>query len=107
MGMTPEQMQQLQDQMQQQSSSSSQDSPGGKANDKNQNKKAGKEDKKGKKNTLKKGVDGLLDGGDADWFKNLSKLQPGEIEDALQNVPAEYRDLVREYFSELSKEAKK
>ena len=32
---------------------------------------------------------------------------PGEIEDALQNVPAEYRGLVRDYFSELSKEAKK
>ncbi len=106
MGMTPEQMQQLQDQMQQEGRSG-QNTPGGKVNDKNQNKNPGKEDKKGKKNTLKKGVDGLLDGDDADWFKNLSKLQPGEIEDALQNVPAEYRGLVREYFSELSKEAKK
>ncbi len=106
MGMTPEQMQQLQDQMQQEGSEGS-DSPNGKVNDKKQSKGQRKGDKAGKKNNQKKGVDSLLDGGDADWFKNLSKLEPSEIEDALQNVPAEYRGLVREYFSELSKEAKK
>ena len=105
MGMTPEQMQQLQDQMRQ--NNSGLNMPGGTASDKNQNKNPGRDDKRGRRNTLKKGAKGLLDGGDADWFKNLSKLQPGEIEDALQNVPAEYRELVREYFSELSKEAKK
>ena len=106
MGMTPEQMQQLQNQMQQESEMDG-DNPHGPANDKNKNKKPRKENKVGKRNKLRKGIDGLLDGGDAEWFKNLSKLEPGEIEDALQNVPPEYRGLVREYFSELSKEARK
>lgn len=57
----------------------------------------------------KKGVPGFLaEMGvtDADWFKMKSDVSSGATSDSFENVPAEYRDLVRAYFIELSKEAK-
>ena len=106
MGMTPEQMRRFQDQMQQgRNGAQKSGEPNGMSGGKNKNQRS--DDKPGRRNRLKKGIDALLEGGDAEWFKNLSRLDPGEIEDALQSVPSEYRALVREYFSELSKEARK
>ena len=107
MGMSQKQMLQLQRQMQMERGMQGPEKRGGMSNGKQQNRNSREGEKRGRKNWLRNGIDGLLDGGDADWFKNLSRLESTEIEDALQSVPPEYRGLVREYFSELSKEAKK
>ncbi len=40
---------------------------------------------------------------DEDWFRIKGAAKSGSLEDALRRVPAEYRELVRQYFSELSR----
>ena len=51
------------------------------------------------------GEGGML-GVPADWFKTHGDMSPEALSDALESVPAEYRELVKAYFTELSKEAK-
>jgi hypothetical protein len=42
---------------------------------------------------------------DADWARIKGKANSGAMTDELQNIPPEYRDLVRQYFTELANEA--
>ncbi len=42
----------------------------------------------------------------ADWFKTKGEMSSGALDDALKSVPPEYRELVKAYFIELSKESK-
>lgn len=42
----------------------------------------------------------------ADWFKTKGDMSSGALDDALKSVPPEYRELVKTYFIELSKESK-
>ena len=107
MGLTPQQMQQLQQQMQKnQQGKASRFDPHGKANDKQKNNQPRQDDKFGKKNR-NKGLNELPEGDLLDWFKAHGKGNAADFDNLLQNVPAEYRGLVREYFTELSKEAGK
>ncbi len=41
-----------------------------------------------------------------DWFKTRGEMSEEALDAALESVPAEYRELVKAYFTELSKEAK-
>lgn len=41
-----------------------------------------------------------------DWFKTKGEMSSGALDDSLESVPPEYRELVKAYFIELSKEAK-
>ncbi|MGI5870015.1 MAG: hypothetical protein ACOX9C_11300 [Kiritimatiellia bacterium] len=42
----------------------------------------------------------------ADWFKMRGEMSTEALSDALESVPVEYRELVKAYFNELSKEGK-
>ena len=69
-------------------------------------KKSGKErPEKWKKNSQR--VNPGDAGDDEDWFKMKSESNTGAESDALDDVPAEYRGLVREYFKALSEGDKK
>ena len=43
---------------------------------------------------------------DAEWARIKGKASAGSLVDELQNIPPEYRDLVRRYFVELAREGK-
>ena len=40
-----------------------------------------------------------------DWFKLGGQIKGGALGDSLEGVPPEYRELVRMYFNELSRQA--
>ena len=47
------------------------------------------------------------EGDDEDWFKMKSESSTGAESDSLDDVPAEYRGLVRDYFKALNEGGKK
>ena len=60
-------------------------------------------DKNGK---MRQGMDEPEDGG-ADWFKLKSDSATGADADTMDDVPEEYRGLVKDYFDALNKGGKK
>ena len=67
---------------------------------------SGKEkQEKRKKNTQHVNPDD--EGDDEDWFKMKSESSTGAESDSLDDVPAEYRGLVRDYFKALNEGGKK
>ena len=47
------------------------------------------------------------EGDDEDWFKMKSESGSGAEDDSLDDVPSEYRGLVRDYFKALNEGGKK
>ena len=81
----------------------------------NPNAKPGKDAKpsskpdKNKPKKDKNAKQGVFDdvGDDEDWFKMTSEAGTGAEVDSLDDVPADYRGLVRDYFDALNKGGKK
>ena len=69
-------------------------------------KNPGKE-KPGKKNKNVQHINPEDEGDDEDWFKMKSESGTGAEIDSLDDVPAEYRGLVRDYFKALNEGGKK
>ena len=105
------QMKSLADQLAQQAGMPQAPMPGQKSQQKSNQKSQAESQQEGKPGDMKtkQGLpDALKNLGvtDASWFKMKGEMSSGDLDDALKSVPPEYRELVKAYFIELSKEAK-
>lgn len=105
------QMKSLADQLAQQAGMPQAPMPGQKSQQKSNQKSQSESQQEGKPGDMKtkQGLpDALKNLGvtDASWFKMKGEMSSGDLDDALKSVPPEYRELVKAYFIELSKEAK-
>ena len=100
------------DQFESDSSSSESSSEGGEQKDGSKASKDAKppknsgKEKPGKRNKVQY-INPEDEGDDEDWFKMKSESGTGAEIDTLDDVPAEYRGLVREYFKALNEGARK